>query len=1192
MTILSGDLKILAAENMNDSDQGGGSTTETVIVDGQSNNMFDDISTLDRTYGAVNLRKVFAAVKTQSVDKFYGSHLAIVKLPGDSKIGVNLFKTGDHFDSRKDATYRIENYRAQGGKYPAYLWGTQYSGTQVLTCFQSESVTLPISGDVLVLVKIANEQQQFVRITNVSSTLQTFTDSQGAFTRRIVNFEISSPLEIDFAGVEIGRYDTQTPPTSIYKTTVANAARYYSARYLKTQAANGDINVMVDSIYSQVVPSSQSQTPLIDLSAGSNASPLISAGYSAVTVTIGFQVLSVYLGRAAVPSTIVMIDHYGNYYTDNGGYLYSAAGEKVATIDYISGVVAFLSTMDVSQFYFYPAVSPLIVADTESIPITENNRSFVYTLNIDPAPQPGALSVSYMALGSWYELRDNGGGALLGQVAGIGTGSINYVTGSVSVTFAALPDVGSEIVFAWGKKVDYTNRSIDSGNAPIVFAHKITKQLSHTSVDADSLDISWYDTNGGVTRHITSNAAGVLSGFGTGSFNSITGLVEFTPSNLPPVGTVLSFAYNYGTVETGGQKITKTLSSFNMTGQTVELNLDDTNIAQGSLAVEWAVPWGSTTPNALPGTYCNLPNPASGTQQQADRDNGAGGFVGGRNASVNYSTGIVGFNWAVTIPLKFALFNQSKQMGSNELKAIFSGYLGGNADLGNPTAFTVHYRLASGGVTNSATDTLEMTAINFDVTPGFTETIVPGSVMFDFGGRRYVDRAGSLYYDINATTGAGTYGGTIDYGTGAVSLPNWSSFYNSSYCTMISLITTANFNPVDRAVFRTAIAPIKPSSFALRAVQLNGGAQVTATADEAGVIQTTEMFGSINYETGVVKVQFGQWVTAAGNETQPWYNVDNVVAGQIIRPKPVLASTIVYNAVSYTFIPLDKDILGLDSVRLPVDGRIPVYRKGDVVVILNDQTTTGTYTSAGTTNLGRIRLAKVTVRDLGNNLLAAEKWSVNLDTGIITWGDLSGVSQPLKIVDRIEDMAVVADVQITGKIKLSEPVTHTFPANTTLVSNAVVYGDLFAHVSTPFDQQTWTNVWSDVLIGNSTSAQFNHALYPIAVNNAGTIEERWLVQFVTSSAVNVIGEHVGQIASGLSILAGDFIAPVNPANNDDYFRIDLRAFGSGWSAGNLVRFNTYAANAPLWIVQSIAQGDATSSDYGFCLEFRGDIDAP
>jgi hypothetical protein len=187
-------------------------------------------------------------------------------------------------------------------------------------------------------------------------------------------------------------------------------------------------------------------------------------------------------------------------------------------------------------------------------------------------------------------------------------------------------------------------------------------------------------------------------------------------------------------------------------------------------------------------------------------------------------------------------------------------------------------------------------------------------------------------------------------------------------------------------------------------------------------------------------------------------------------------------------------------------------------------------------------------------------------------------------------MAVVADVQITGKIKLSKPLTHAYPANDTLISNAVVLGDLYAHTSIPFDQQTWANIWSDVLIGNSTSAQFNANLYPVTVTNSGAIEERWLVIFVSATLVNVIGEHVGQIISGASI-AND-IAPINPATNEPYFFLDHRAFGAGWSGGNALRFNTYVAGAPVWIIQSIGQGEPTSTDYGFCIEFRGDVDAP
>jgi hypothetical protein len=1008
-----------------------------------------------------------------------------------------------------------------------------------------------------------------------------------------VNFEISSPLEQDFEGIEVVRFDTITPPTSIYKSTVANAARYYSARRLKTAAALGDYIVTADSIYSQVVPSSQSQTPLIDLSAAGNAMPVISLSDGEVEIGTGLGYLhTIYIGKACIPNTVKVYTNWG-LFTDSNGYLYNDSLVKMGLIDYASGVISIFNDISTYKITYHPAVAPLVVANTESILVTDNNRSFVYTFNINPPPEPGALQVSFMAMNTWYDLRDNGSGALFAQTDGIGSGSISYSTGSGSITLSALPDVGSEIIFASGTKVDYTNRSTDSNGNAITFKHAIVKQLTHQFIVASSLVISWSDTLSATTRQITSNAAGVLSGYGTGSFVSSTGVVSFTPNDLVAVGTVFSFYYTYGTDATGGGVVTKSLSSFNMVGQSVELNLGDTNIVAGSLAVEWAIPWGSSLPLNIPANdYANLPNPASGTVQQADRDNAAGSLVGGRSAVVDYATGIVSFVWAVTVPLKFALFSKpSPNIGNGApvLSSLFRGYLGGTADLASPTSFIVHYRLASGAATNSGHDTHELTQITLDITPSNSEPLVPDSVMFDFGGRRYVDRSGQLYYNVSPATGAGTFGGTINYSTGICTLPNWQSYFGSPSSSLLSAMTTSNFNAVDVVVFRTAIAPIKPSSFSIRATTLTG-VLITATANEAGIISTSDMVGSINHDTGVAKVRFGQWVTAAGKEGEPWYNPDAVVGGQIFKSKPVIPSTIVYNAVSFTFIPLDKDILGLDSVRLPVDGRIPIYRKGDVVIVLHDQTTSGTFSSSATVNLGRVRLAKVTVRDLGNNLLAANKWSVNLDTGIVTFGDLAGVSQPLKIVDRIEDMAVVADVQITGKIKLSKPLTHAYPANDTLISNAVVLGDLYAHTSIPFDQQTWANIWSDVLIGNSTSAQFNANLYPVTVTNSGAIEERWLVIFVSATLVNVIGEHVGQIISGASI-AND-IAPINPATNEPYFFLDHRAFGAGWSGGNALRFNTYVAGAPVWIIQSIGQGEPTSTDYGFCIEFRGDVDAP
>ena len=1193
MTILNEDLKIIKSVNMSDAPEGGGGSVETVIVDGQSNNMFDDMSAIDRVYGRVRLRKIFTAVRTQNTDKFFGAHVIISKLPGDTNLGINLFDTADKFDTRPAAAGRIENYRAQGGRYAGFLYGVQYQGTQVLTIFQSPSAQLPVTGDVMVLVRTATGTTQYIRIAAISSLVREFTDDNGVFTRRIVNIELSTPLTSDFTGVEMSRMDTLSPPSVIFYTTVANAARYYSARPLKTAAAIGDYSIMVDSIYSQVVPSSQTQTPLIDLSAGGHVSPIIDAS-SGTTSFITSNELSanahLYLGRSCYPGSLVISTTSGDI-VDNAGTI-KQGSVSIGTVDYAAGSVSFSATsptfLDSKTVTYKPSSVPLLVADSASIVVTENSRSFVYALNINPPPQPGALLISYLALGTWYELRDNAVGGIASTADGVGSGSVNYVTGSVAITLASLPDVGSEVMIAWGKKVVTTNRSGE------LLAVEHTATLSVTDAIPETLAVSWND---GAAKTMTCNASGVLAGDGTGNLYT-KGELKFIPTIAVTAGTVFTITYTSNAAKVANKAasplISKTISVFSTTlDHFATFNLGDTDIIPGSLSISWQLPWTTFTLEAVtvPPNYIRF-FASSGAFQQSESDNGTGGFdSGARSPTINYATGDISLNYYSVYYVKFARFVNS---GRANAEAVFNSFGTGPCDMEDPASFAVSYKVmpgipASGSATLTTTDTYTAPGVAVKLLASNVEPLIADSVLFSFGSRTYIDRQGQLYHSVDPATGAGVYGGTINYTTATATLNSIvTGMANSGV--LVAGLSTPDFAPVDKLVFRTASAPIKPGTFSIRAASLDGGGQISATAGEDGQISTSHITGTINNNTGVVHVDFGQWVTAAGNEAEKWYHPSLVVGGLIFHPAPVVASSVVYNAVSFTYIPLSAVILGLDPVRLPIDGRIPVYRKGDVVVVLNDQTTVGTFTSSTTTDLGRIRLAKVSIKDLGGSVLDAAKYSVNLDTGVITWGSLVGVSQPLTIVDRQEDLAVVTDIQITGKISLSKPITHAYDTINTLVSNAVILGDMVARASVPFDQQTWTNVWSDSLIGSSTSAQYNSNAYPVLVTNKGAAEERWVLVFTSSTLFNLIGERAGQIVTGASI--SNTLSPTNPATNDPYFTLDAGGFGGGWSAGNVLRFNTYSATSPLWVVQSIAQGDPTDPDYGFCIEFRGDVDAP
>jgi hypothetical protein len=100
-------------------------------------------------------------------------------------------------------------------------------------------------------------------------------------------------------------------------------------------------------------------------------------------------------------------------------------------------------------------VAIAVAGHTESTLISIGNRGYNYVKNLSPAPAPGSVSVDYMALGKWYRLVDNGAGGLTGD-DGVGYRDGQLRDGSLVVTLGALPDVNTEILYAWGTPAHYT----------------------------------------------------------------------------------------------------------------------------------------------------------------------------------------------------------------------------------------------------------------------------------------------------------------------------------------------------------------------------------------------------------------------------------------------------------------------------------------------------------------------------------------------------------------------------------------------------------------------------------------------------------------------------------------------------------------------------------------------------------------
>ena len=138
------------------------------------------------------------------------------------------------------------------------------------------------------------------------------------------------------------------------------------------------------------------------------------------------------------------------------------------------------------------------------------------------------------------------------------------------------------------------------------------------------------------------------------------------------------------------------------------------------------------------------------------------------------------------------------------------------------------------------------------------------------------------------------------------------------------------------------------------------------------------------------------------------------------------------------------------------------------------------------------------------------------------------------------------------------------------------------------DQSSWSNAWDNVLSGSAATGTFNVTQFPITVTNRGAITERWAIQFTNTTSFQVMGEHVGVIAVGNT--SAD-CAPLNPATGAPYFVIPAAGWGSGWSTGNVQRFNTVGAMFPVWMVRTVQQGPETVLDDRFTVLIRGDVNA-
>lgn len=549
MPVETNNLVLYKSERLTDTTDGGGKYSGQVVVDGESNNLFPDVSELDRTMGRVSLRKIFAGINNSDTESLMGSTVFISKNPDDPNVSALLFSTESHTDVRSNAANRIENYLAKGGQIAGTPLDTLWQGMKLIQAAMFKTDTESSVGDTIVLVSNegqSTEYEQYVRITKVETRIAKMIINGNEVEYKIATYSINDPLNRDFIGLSaLDWYNGIKSPTIIRDTIVADTGKYYASVEIAEDVAVNSFTIQAASIFSQLIPSSQTETPLVDLNALSENVALIAGNSGTITATFNTIVntsQSLYIGSSVLPGS-VSFTLFGQAITDNGGTLRTVSGTQVGTIDYQTGLIVWTNAIGTGaatiNLTFTPAAAPTQLFESYALPVTANNQGTNWTGVLLPIPAPGALSISFMAQGKFYTLKDNGTGRLVGANESIGTGSINYATGSWLLTTGALPDVGTPILLLWGTPISTFARA-DLAVLPAA----IEFDLNQLGIAASSVTVTWLLE--GVEKTATSNAQGQFTGDATGTMNHALGTGKIIPNKLPQKNTVFTFAFNYG----------------------------------------------------------------------------------------------------------------------------------------------------------------------------------------------------------------------------------------------------------------------------------------------------------------------------------------------------------------------------------------------------------------------------------------------------------------------------------------------------------------------------------------------------------------------------------------------------------------------------------------------------------------------
>ncbi len=1156
MSIRSDNLKFYKALLNNDRDDSGGMPTGTEIPN-VDNSIFPDISPLDRAMGRIFMRKVSPQVVTSDTEQYLGAHSIITKIPKDEKLAVFLFDTGEksrYHDIRSEASSDFEAYRQRSVRYNGVMWDTHYEGTQALTLFQSVDGYMLEPNTVIYIEEKNNPStNQYLMVTSIEDRgVQKFNDSTGDFVKRVVVLQLSQPLNADYTGNTIIRQDTFTPNTLIHTTATADASRIYSSKALISDVAIGDLSVNIGTPYIQAVPASTSYEAVTGqtldnglMTIGETRSHTLSgyitnwAYHDNKTYTLApfdWETLEVKIGSTTIVAS-------------NEKLVVQGTSVEMGLCSPSSGIISFNGTAPSGNLWVSYTVAPYHskAGSTYATEISPSNQSLVYTHQFIKPFVRGSVVVKYTSLGELYTLYDTE----LGTLEGVGgRGDIDLLNRTVTVTLDSIPDDGSMVLWQASSGSDEVSYEGSS-------EFYITINSSNPDRDVSKITLSWVDTSGTTHTHTGDESS-------EGYLIPTTYGFKFYPTNIMAKGTSIDVV----------SITSKSLISYSsdltteFDGNAITCNIGGSVLANSFSVSAFRRTYSQTAINDING-YSFYPINQSQWYLEFQKtvevryvDDGNGNIVLKDRESltpvvcgtIDYATGdVVFYPKYRTVTRSYDV--DTKLFSYNEEIWNIGGY---------SLTSTTFYGTGDNVINPALNSSFNVNAISL---PLYNEDIpIDGKltndhITFDFGGDTYISQNGIVGTTFNSNQLNPK--GSLDAYSGIVVLDAWDDGVTNAV-PYVYAHYQGNEDQFDEEIsWYIKGAPIQHGSLAGTVVFADETIAHFST-DNTDVISSvdSDIVGTIDTTTGFAKIT-------------------SATLGMSVK-------SLTYTAVIQRVIPVNPDVIKMDTVRLPIDGKMSVYRAGDLVIILHNQVTSATYATGDVVNM-RPETNYVTIKDSTDAYVDVSKYTIDWGAKTITWDDVSGVAMPVTIMDRVENLRVVSRVRNTGELVLLSGVSYPFPANETLVCSALIHTTMYASHTTPFDQQT-TSDWSDSVTGNPAIGNWNVTLKPITLTNQGTIDERWMIVFRSTGNVDVIGEKLGYVLQDVDPQIN--IAPINPFQQVPYVVIEGGSF-VGFTSGQVIRFNTKASAQPYWLMESVSVGDATDTSIDankLCVEFRGSVD--